>query len=237
MYVKRLYNYWLSTNKDLTRRLVDVIGFIPSNIQLYNIAFSHKSSNGTNSLGVSNERLEYLGDSILSTVVAEYLFKKYPKENEGFLTQMRSKIVRRKTLNKIADQMGLDILLSEYTDSRVSHTMKGNALEALLGAIYLERGYPFTQKYIIKNILIKHIDIKELEQTEDNFKSRLLEHCQKSGKAVEYKLISRFKVDRRDKFKVAVHLDGKQVSVAEDFNKKSAEQKASSIAMKTILNS
>ena len=112
----------------------------------------------------SNERLEYLGDAVLSTIVAEYLFKKYPNKDEGFLTKMRSKIVKRKTLNDIADQMGLDIILSNYSQGRLSHSMMGNALEALLGAIYIEFGYKKTKQYVIKNILMKFLDIHQLER-------------------------------------------------------------------------
>ncbi len=179
----------------------------------------------------NNERLEYLGDAVLSTVVAEYLFKKYPYKDEGFLTKMRSKIVKRKTLNFVADRMGLDIILSAYTQGRMSSSMLGNALEALLGAIYLEWGYDKTKNYIIKNILMKYLDIHELESTNDNYKSQLLEWCQKNSKNINYTTLNKFKMNKRDRFKVAVVIDGKQISTSEDFNKKSAEQAASKIAL------
>ncbi|CAG0909674.1 unnamed protein product, partial [Cyprideis torosa] len=129
----RLYNYHLSEDKDLARKLRPVIGFVPIRIQLFKRAFYHKSMNNDGKNGTSNERLEYLGDAVLSTIVAEYLFKKYPNKDEGFLTKMRSKIVKRKTLNDIADQMGLDLILSNYSQGRMSHSMLGNALEALVG--------------------------------------------------------------------------------------------------------
>ena len=121
-----------------------------------------------------NERLEYLGDSILSTIVAEYLFKKYPTQDEGFLTKMRSKIVKRKTLNQLANQMGLDTILSDYSQGRLSNSMLGNAFEALIGAIYLEKGYIKTKSYVVNEILLKNLDIHILESKDDNFKSRLL---------------------------------------------------------------
>ena len=184
--------------------------------------------------GTSNERLEYLGDAVLSTIVAEYLFKKYPNKNEGFLTKMRSKIVKRKTLNDIADQMGLDIILSNYSQGRMSHSMLGNALEALVGAIYIEFGYVKTKKYVVKNILMKFLDIHELETKDDNYKSLLLEWCQKQSKEISYKTLSKYKMDKRDRFKVAVLIDGVQVTTAEDFNKKSAEQTASKKAIKSL---
>lgn len=234
--IKRFYNYYVSEDKELVKKFKNVLGFTPANLNLYKIAFSHKSMNNRAEVkGINNERLEYLGDSVLSTVVAEYLFRKYPIENEGFLTKMRSKIVKRNTLNKIADQMGLDILLSHFIEARVSSAMKGNALEALIGAIYIEKGYTSTKNYIVKHVLIKYLDMDSLESTEDNHKSRLLEHCQKTGTEVEFKLVSRYKVDKRDRFKIAVHINGQQLGMAEDFNKKAAEQKASSIAIRSII--
>lgn len=182
----------------------------------------------------NNERLEFLGDAILSTIVAEYLYKKYPQGNEGFLTKMRSKIVKRKTLNQIADRMGIDVILTEYTQGKLSSSMLGNALEALVGALYLELGYVRTRNYVISKILIKYLDIHQLEKLDDNYKSQLLEWCQKKDKKIDFKLLSKFKLDKRDRFKVAVVIDGKEVSIAEDFNKKAAEQHAASNALKTM---
>jgi len=178
-----------------------------------------------------NERLEYLGDSLLSSIVAEYLFKKYPEGDEGFLTKMRSKIVKRKTLNKIAKFMGIDVILSEYSQGRISNSMLGNALEAVVGAIYLERGYDRTKRYVIRNILLKYLDVHELEEQDDNFKSQLLEWGQKNNIHVDFRLISKYKYEKRDRFKVAIFVDGDEVSVADDFNKKSAEQSAAQRAM------
>ena len=182
----------------------------------------------------NNERLEYLGDAILSTIVAEYLFKKYPNKNEGFLTKMRSKIVKRKTLNNIADQMGLDVILSDYSQGRLSKSMLGNALEALVGALYMEFGYDGTKNYVITKILIKYLDFDNLESVDDNYKSVLLEHCQKNGKTVAYKLLNKYKMDKRDRFKVAVLVEGDVIATAEDFNKKAAEQTASKKALTSM---
>ena len=106
----------------------------------------------------NNERLEYLGDSVLSTIVAEYLYKKYPGRDEGFLTKMRSKIVKRKTLNKVAEKMGIDLILSRYTQGKMSYSMLGNAFEALIGALYIEYGYDKTKNYVIAKILMKYLD-------------------------------------------------------------------------------
>jgi ribonuclease-3 len=212
--------------------MFDVLGFIPGNILIYKLAFSHKSSQNEKSvLSQNNERLEYLGDAVLGTIVAEYLFKKYPDSNEGFLTKMRSKIVKRKTLNRIGDKMELDGVLQEFNNTRLSRSMLGNAVEALVGAIYLDAGYAFTQKYIVENILRRYLDIHELENYDDNYKSQLLEWCQKHGKTISYKLISRYKYEKRDRFKVGVFVNNQRIATADDFNKKSAEQAASEKAM------
>jgi ribonuclease-3 len=212
--------------------MFDVLGFVPSNINIYKLAFSHKSSQNEKSvLSQNNERLEYLGDAVLGTIVAEYLFKKYPDSNEGFLTKMRSKIVKRKTLNRIGDKMELDGVLQEFNNTRLSRSMLGNAVEALVGAIYLDAGYAFTQKYIVENILRRYLDIHELENYDDNYKSQLLEWCQKHGKTISYKLISRYKFEKRDRFKVGVFVNNQRIATADDFNKKSAEQAASEKAM------
>ena len=147
---------------------------------------------------------------------------------------MRSKIVKRKTLNEVAEKMGLDIIIVEYSNGRVSNSMLGNALEAIIGAIYLEFGYKKTKSYVIRHILMKYLDIHELEQVDDNHKSILLEWCQKSNKEINFKLVSRLKQNKRDFFTVAVNLDGEDIATAQDFNKKSAEQTASKIAIKKL---
>jgi ribonuclease-3 len=229
--IRQIYNVTLSSDKQLAQNLLPILGFIPSRLNIFKLAFYHKSMNNGEELDGNNERLEYLGDAILSTVVAEYLFQKYPTQDEGFLTKMRSKIVKRNTLNKIADKMGLDIILSEFSQGKMSKSMLGNALEALVGAIYLEFGYTKTRNYIISNILMKYLDFDHLETTDDNYKSKLLEYCQKNGKNVNYKLVNKYKMDKRDRFKVAVEVDGKSIAMAEDFNKKSAEQQASKRAI------
>ncbi|MCB0568210.1 MAG: ribonuclease III [Phaeodactylibacter sp.] len=228
----RLHNLYLSEDKAFTRRLRQLLGFTPSNLAIFKLAFSHKSTSSEKAYAIqNNERLEYLGDAVLGTIVAEYLFKKYPNSNEGFLTKMRSKIVKRKSLNKIGDKMGLDMLLSEYNQTRLSRSMLGNAVEALVGAVYLERGYTGTKRFVVNKILRGYVDVHELESFDDNYKSQLLEWCQKNGQTVSYKLLARYKFEKRDRFKVAVLVNGERLATADDFNKKSAEQTASEKAM------
>ncbi len=181
----------------------------------------------------NNERLEFLGDAMLGMVVGEYLFCKYPGSDEGFLTKMRSKIVKRKSLNEIANKMELADLLSHYNQgTRISPSMLGNSLEALVGAIYLDAGYHKTKRFIIKRMLRGgYLNIHELETYDDNYKSQLLEWCQKHNKIITYRVVSKYKQDKRDRFKVAVVVDDEEISQADDFNKKSAEQSASEKAL------
>lgn len=221
------------------RRLRRLLGFTPAYLRVFKLAFSHKSSNDNQRKqqpygGQNNERLEYLGDAVLGTIVAEYLYKKYPTADEGFLTKMRSKIVKRKSLNAIGYDMGLDELLSTYNNTRIARSMLGNAVEALVGAVYVERGYKGTTHFVVQRMLRNYVDIDTLETYDDNYKSQLLEHCQKSGRKVDYEILKRFKQDKRDRFRIAVTIDGRRVAVGEEYNKKSAEQLASKRALKDL---
>ncbi len=229
--IRRFYNFYISPDKQLARKINQVVGITPARLHLYKLAFWHKSMNGEGEKDGNNERLEFLGDAILSTIVADYLYKKYPTKNEGFMTKMRSKIVKRKSLNDIAAKMGLDLILTDYSMGKMSSTMLGNALEALIGAIYLECGYDETKKYVITYIMRKYLDIHKLEEKDDNFKSRLLEWCQKNNKSVDYKMVEKFKSEKRDRFRIAVLIDGEHMGQAEDYNKKAAEQLASKFAI------
>lgn len=234
-FIRKFYSGYLSPERSLARKIKSIIGFTPARLILYKLAFYHKSMNNLeDGQSYNNERLEYLGDSLLSTIVAEYLFKKYPNKDEGFLTKMRSKIVKRNTLNNIAENMQLDVILTDFSQGRMSKSMMGNALEALVGAIYLESGYSYTRNYIINHVLRKYLDIHELEEQDDNFKSQLLEYGQKNGLKVEFRLVSKYKLNKRDRFKVSVHLNNQELAIAEDYNKKAAEQSASKMAVKMI---
>ena len=232
--IVRLFNRYISKDREVVSRLRPIIGFTPARVHLFKTAFYHRSMNNDSPKKMSNERLEFLGDAILSTIVAEYLFKKYPNKDEGFLTKMRSKIVKRQTLNDIADRMGLDVILADYSMGKLSSSMLGNAFEALIGAVYIEFGYEKTKNYVIRKILMKYLDIRELESVDDNHKSRLLEWCQKNGREINFVTLSKFKLDKRDCFKVAVQIDNKEIATSEDFNKKSAEQSASLKAIKIL---
>lgn len=161
--------------------------FLPGRIELYEQAFVHKSINLINNHGtaVNNERLEYLGDAILGSVIADHLYVNYPDQNEGFLTKMRSKIVNGENLGALAEKMGLIPFIQ--TQAFGDHTLKhisGDAFEALIGAIYLDKGYSRTRRFILKNIISRHIDLIQLEKTETNYKSMLIEWGQKNKKEI-----------------------------------------------------
>jgi len=228
----RLFNRYFSKNKQFSEKLSAILGYTPAHLNLYTQAFMHKSNSvQVNGHRQHNERLEFLGDAILNGIVAEYLYKKYPNGDEGFLTKMRSKIVKRKTLDAIGAKMGVDEIMTIMNKTHISRSMLGNAVEALIGAIYIENGYTFTRRYIVSEILRKYLDIHRLEVLDDNFKSQLLEWCQKNGKEINYELISKYKADKRDRFKIAVVVSGEHIAEADDFNKKNAEQIASEKAM------
>jgi ribonuclease-3 len=232
MLFRRFYNRFVSPDRYFAERLRELIGFTPKNLDLFKHAFCHRSNQELEYPKIqSNERLEYLGDSILSSIVAEYLFKKYPSKNEGFLTKMRAKIVKRKTLNSVARKMNLDVFLSDHNATDISHSMLGNALEALIGAIYLEKGYVFTHSFIANSLLREYLDVEKIEKWDDNFKSKLLEWAQKNNRHVQYHVLQRFKKNQRDCFKIAVRIDNEQLGEATEFNKKSAEQQASRQAL------
>lgn len=231
-------NLYFSTDRHFAQRMKSILGYTPYNIYLFKLAFHHKSTINnnpeTNGMYQSNERLEYLGDALLSFVVGEYLFLKYPSADEGFLTKMRSKIVKRKMLNFIAEQMSIDSIMQEFNSTPISSSMLGNAFEALIGALYLDRGFEESKKFVLKKIIKKYINIDQLEFFDDNYKSQLLEWCQKNGKEIDFRIINKFKADKRDRFLVGVYIDQKEISTAEDYNKKNAEQIASEFAIQNL---
>ena len=188
-FIQFLYRAAFSDNKDFLFRLVKVLRFYPSNLSLYEVACIHKSATVVNDEGhpVNNERLEYLGDAILGLIVAEYLFKKYPESNEGFLTKMRSKIVNGDRLSMLAGKLNLSsLLINRVQNENANKHILGDALEALIGAIYLDQGYRQTKKYILKRMIGAHIDLEKLESLETNYKSLLIEWSQKFKKEVTF---------------------------------------------------
>ena len=217
-------------DKALSEFIKNDFGFYPKNIALYQLAFTHKSASD-NSLGnfkLNNERLEYLGDAILSAVVADYLFRLFPTKAEGFLTEMRSRIVSRASLNKLSQKLGFDKMIHYSHDNHSNFkSMTGNAFEAFVGALYLDRGYEFSKHILIDRIIRIHVDLEQLEQTDVNFKSKLLEWSQKEKKHVVYKMVNEKSNGHERLYHVVVVIDDQEYGKGADFNIKGAEQLAS----------
>src|ERR1700749_1525829 len=213
MPISRFYKLYLSPNRKYVKVLKNLLGFVPGNLSLYKMAFRHKSVAQNIRKGVknSNERLEFLGDAVLGSVVAEVLFKLYPYEDEGFLTELRSKIVSRVNLNQLAKKLGFDKLI-EYDTRMVGSnrqgSLLGDAFEALVGAVYLDKGYEFTKNFLVNHIIKSHIDIQKLEQTETNFKSKLIEWCQRHSKDVSFDLVENEDGENLKLFTVNASVDG-----------------------------
>jgi ribonuclease-3 len=214
--------------------LRNVLGYSPGDLQLYKTALSHRSiKEGSDQ---NNERLEFLGDAVLSAIVADYLFKKYPYKGEGFLTEMRSKMVNRATLNDIALKMGLKkiTLYNKGDNSLKISQIFGNTLEALIGAVYLDLGYRKTQKWIVKNIIIPHMFMDDLEILEINQKNKLYGWANKNGKALEFETLNERIENGRRLFTIAAVVDGKVIGEGKAFNKKDASQIAAQVAIEKL---
>ena len=234
----RLYLSLFSKHRKTYHAIRHITGFYPGTLTCYLQALRHHSASSTiheNGSRDSNERLEYLGDSVLNTVVAELLFNKFPYKNEGFLTEMRSKIVSRESLNELAMKIGLSQLV--IYDKRLiginsKNSIFGNALEAFIGAIFLDAGFGLSKRFIIKK-LISHIDLDKLQYTEKNFKGRLIEWGQKQNRVVDFDTLEEMEKKQRI-FKVTVLVDKEMMGDAEHISKKKAEQMASQKACERL---
>jgi len=239
MPISRLYKLYLSPNRKYVKILKNLLGFVPGNIALYKLAFRHKSVAQNVKKGVknSNERLEFLGDAVLGSVVAEVLFKLYPFEDEGFLTELRSKIVSRVNLNQLARKLGFDKLIefdNRALNAQRQGSLLGDAFEALIGAVYLDKGYDFTRNFLVNHIIKSHIDIHKLEQTETNFKSKLIEWCQRHSKDISFDLVDNLDGENTKLFTVQASVDGEPVGQGKEFSKKNAEKLAAEKACETL---
>jgi ribonuclease-3 len=239
MPISRFYKLYISPNRKYVKVLKNLLGFVPGNLSLYRLAFRHKSVAQNIKKGVknSNERLEFLGDAVLGSVVAEVLFKLYPYEDEGFLTELRSKIVSRVNLNALGKKLGFDKLI-EY-DNRMLNSSRqgsllGDAFEALIGAVYLDKGYDFTKNFLINHIIKPHIDIHTLEQTETNFKSKLIEWCQRHGRDIIFELVTNHDGESTKLFTIQANVDGEVMGSGKEFSKKNAEKLAAEKACEAL---
>lgn len=216
------------------KELKNILGYKPGNISLYKTALTHRSVR--EGADENNERLEYLGDAVLSALIADFLFKRYPYKEEGFLTEMRSKMVNRQQLNEIAVRMGLKkITLYNKMDSslKVSQIF-GNTLEALVGAIYLDQGYKKTAKWVMECIIMPHMFMDDLENLEINHKNKLYGWANKNGRLLEFETLNEKLENGRRLFTVAAVLDGQNIGEGRAYNKKDASQIAAQVAVEKL---
>jgi ribonuclease III len=226
----RPVRYYLSSDRHLYNSIKNIFGFYPGNIFLYKLAFLHRSAGSEIVQGVrlNNERLEFLGDAILDAITADYLFKTFPLKDEGFLTEMRSKIVSRAQLNKLSMKLGMEKLIQlDQNSSNQYRSMQGDAFEALIGAIYLDKGYDFTKKVLVERIIKHYYNIDELISQEVNFKSRMIEWAQKEKKRIAFQVLQEKGSGFKKQYIVELLIDDNPLSQGQDFSIKGAEQLAS----------
>lgn len=231
---RNIFSRFSEEDKALQKALKNILGYKPRYLPFYISAITHRSQSDL--VSTNNERLEFLGDAFIGSIVGEYLFKKYPTRHEGYLTEMRSKIVSRVSLNEIALRMGLQKIVRFNKNDKMlrrSHIF-GNALEALVGAIYLDVGFDKTRKFILKQVLATFIDMEELEVTEYNFKNKLYTWAQRGGRHIEFVTISEKLEAGRKVFTVGIEVDGDMFMTATGYTKKEAGQTASQKAMEKV---
>ena len=223
-----------SQGSSFKKELKNILGYKPYNISLYKTALTHRSVR--ESADENNERLEYLGDAVLSAMVADYLFKRYPYKGEGFLTEMRSKMVNRTQLNDIAIRMGLKKVtyFNKLDGSLKMSQIFGNTLEALVGAVYLDLGYKKASSWVMDHIILPHMFMDDLENLEINHKNKLYGWANKNGKNLEFETLEEKIENGRRLFTIGAVVDGELLAQGKAFNKKDASQIASQIAVEKL---
>ncbi len=230
--------YLFHKDRDFFFNLVRILGFLPAKISLYKKAFTHKSASVklTNGNRINNERLEYLGDAVLGAIVAEFLFLKFETSDEGFLSKLRARIVKRKQLDSTAINMGIPMMITSSSHpENTSRHLYGNALEALIGAIYLDRGFPKAKKFFRKRMVKRHIDLSKLAEKDSDYKSQIIEWAQKNKQDIVFKSFE----EGKDKDKVPVFmsnlmLNEELLGSGRGNSKKEAEQQAAKVALNSI---
>jgi ribonuclease-3 len=222
----RAYRRRFGADKAFYVAVDDMFGFVPNNIELYKLALIHKSASVALEDGshINNERLEFLGDAVIESITSDYLFIEFPDRDEGFMTQVRSKIVSRQSLNNIAARIGLDKhVISNAVGNTTHKHIYGDAFEAMMGAIYLDKGYDFANRLLINDIYGRYLSLDDVLQSETDFKSRLIEWCQKNHYSIEFRTSNEAS---RSGFHSVVYVDGIAVGHGRGDSKKAAEQNA-----------
>ena len=229
---------YLLDKREFGSRLKKILGFKPGNLRLYELAFIHRSASFTlpNGIKVNNERLEFLGDAILDAILSDLLFSKFPDAPEGFLTKIRSRIVNREVLNHLALSMGIDaIVVSNINSGHTTKNLYGNAFEALIGAVFVDKGFRKTKKLFIKKVLKKYLDLDQIVNTDTDYKSLVFEWVQKkkANLIFTYNEEYDFKI-KKSVFTTTLCINRKEIAKGQGMSKKEAEQEASSLAWKRI---
>ncbi|MBL7870495.1 MAG: ribonuclease III [Cyclobacteriaceae bacterium] len=216
-------------DKKLVTAIKTIAGFTPSNLALYKLATLHSSrAKEKNGFRESNERLEYLGDAILGAAVADYLFKKYPFKDEGFLTEIRSRIVNRESLNNLARKIGVSAIVQfDNKNTQLKQVILGNALEALVGAIYLDKGYLRTKKFVIDKLIGPYFDLEVVVNSNTNHKSKIIEWAQRNGSEIRFEVTDIKKGKNNKEFSALVVIGEQPYGLGFGYTKKKAEQDAS----------
>ncbi len=231
--LSRLLPSSTSETKELKSAIYAITRLQPGNFALYKLALRHSSVKADTN---SNERLEFLGDAVLSLIIGEYLFKKYPLQEEGFLTEIRARIVNRASLGSLAKKVGIDTLLHYKRNSIQKEGFKfiyGNALEALIGAVYLDKGYQRCSRFVLDRLLHLHLDLEKLIQTDTNYKSKLVTWANRNRKDIQFEIIAEKHTERIKEFTAQVVIEGQVAGQGQGSNKKQAEQQAAQAALAT----
>jgi len=228
--IRKIVKSYPKEDQELYYELKKLLNFSPRNLNRYKKAFTHRSVQKQDDKGnpINYERLEFLGDSILGSVISAYLYKKVPSGTEGYLTQMRSKIVSRKHLNELGKDLNLiRFVNSNVDDANIGDNIHGNIFEALIGAIYLDRGFKFCQKFIYEHVIVPYVDIEKLEGKITSYKGLIIEWCQKQKKKYKFDTYEDSGNEAIKHFSVKISIDGEQVAKGRATSKKKAEEQAS----------
>jgi len=229
---------YILDEREFRSRLKKLLKFNPHNLQLYEIAFIHRSASYTlnNGKKINNERLEYLGDAVIDAILSDYLFVKFPDANEGFLTKIRSRIVNREVLNQLSVSMGINkILISNINSSNHTRNLYGDAFEALMGSVFLDRGFKKTKKFFLKNVLNKYLDLNEIVSTDTDYKSMVFEWVQKHKSNLIFTYNEEYDFNlKKSIFSTTLYIDREVMGEGQGSSKKEAEQEASNMAWERL---
>ena len=238
LFRKRINGPYIPDNREFVSRLKKILGFKPGNLKLYEIAFIHRSASFTlpNGKKVNNERLEYLGDAVLDAILSDYLFEKFPDANEGFLTKIRSRIVNRDVLNLLAISMGINkILISNINSTHPTKNLYGDAFEALIGSVFLDKGFKKTKKLFIRNVLNKFLDLNVIVKTDSDYKSLVFEWVQKHRSNLIFTYKEEYDSNlKKSFFSTTLIINQKELGQGHGSSKKEAEQEAATQAWKKL---